>query len=1012
MILTRVRFLALAVFWGLPTAVLAQPADDSLRVPAAALRVLDIPTDVSRPMAMLRAIRVMHALPRQGDPTGPVLDFERLLDSLDRLERELSRAGERGISLTMAANTADRDILHDTLDALGLRTREQRRVFTVEPAGGDSNTQLRALLLKAGIDAASIQKRLNAGEAVHVAPPTVDIPLPIPFGTWVSDVFDNRMTPSRLFSAVIRSRDASLLYYGVQTMTPDSRAFLFKTPGIVQWLYQHAPIVAAFGSAFRVGSDGRVLMPGGAEAEDLWETLADEKLIRPDRFVRALFDRDGGRLAYFASTLWALDDAHARFALGLWISDRRLRQERFNALFQVFAQLDPSWSVSESPFHRPSYDAALLLSNLRLTDAGLMATPTYRKLWERAVDNIELPDSGDRQMREPAEDGVADAAFIAGLLASKVVRDRRVTIERIDAGQRIFATAADADMQDVLVTLRAYGRYPSVVLALERLGIRKPAIYTQAARRVALLEAVDPASVVPLLAQFQGALAILERMSRTAAIPAATLEQLVTSLIAVPFEDERYRGGVAEWLRTQLIPALPAETTRTIEERLLDTLVDRFKATATPFSWEGQDYVVDRERLRREVRSVRDKQKGNSLDTLLVVYGHVAAVTATGLTLDTLKTQIVMLRTDAAKLLPARPWPDAPDAIPTVAKVVDRAIKDLAGIRKQSDINKTARIVRPLLDALDYLLGETLVAVVYAASMGDTGRGPAAAVDVSHRHLFGMTTTVGDARRLVPWQRPTRGSSGLGDAVTGSVMGIDLALSKTRLRRLTAELPESPRLNANDRDTMTDTVALLNPRDLDDAGALQIATAIKRGRARVEQAAEDSRTLDVLAVEARIDASRRGLLDWTARHLSSSVIGLFSLSELFRLGGGTSTAIHGWGTSHEALTGCLCVQLPDDAAFELAAGRPSTGQLGTRVAELNLRVAEFLSDLRVPATLFPGVMALATQDFIDSLPLLYPDDWAAIAGRALAVSRERVEDYVSAVVASGPVRAVEDAGAR
>jgi hypothetical protein len=617
-------------------------------------------------------------------------------------------------------------------------------------------------------------------------------------------------------------------------------------------------------------------------------------------------------------------------------------------------------------------------------------------------------------MREPAEDGAADAAFLAGLLTGKVMRDRRVTIERIDAGQRIFRDAADADMQDVLVALRAYGRYPAVVLALERLGIRKPAIYAQAARRAAALEALDAANVVPLLAQFQGALAILERMSRTAAVPAATLEQLATSLITVSFADEQYHGGIAEWLRTQLVPALPVSPAQTVDDRLLDTLVDRFTASAAPFSWEGEDFVVDGARLRREVKTVREKQKGNSLDTLLAIYGHVAVLTANGLILDTLKARTGMLRADAAKLLPARPWPDAPDAVPNVAKAVDRALKDLAGIRKQTDVNKTTRIVRPLVDALDYLLGETLVAMAYAASMGDPGRGPAAAVDLSHRHLFGFTSTVSDARRLVPWQRPIRGSaSGLGDVVTGSVMGIDVALSKTRLRRLTADaLPESPRLNVNDRDTMTDTVALLNPRDLDDPGALQIASALKRGRMRVEQAAADPPILDALAVEARLDAPRRGVLAWTSRHLSSTAVtGLFSLTELFRLGGGTPGTVGGWGTSHEALTGCLCVRFPDAMAFAFAVGRPSTGQLGSGLAELNLRIAEFLSDLRIPATLFPGVMALATQDFVDSLPLLYQDDWTALSGRAAALSRERVEDYVSAVVASGPVRAVAE-GAR
>jgi hypothetical protein len=57
-------------------------------------------------------------------------------------------------------------------------------------------------------------------------------------------------------------------------------------------------------------------------------------------------------------------------------------------------------------------------------------------------------------------------------------------------------------------------------------------------------------------------------------------------------------------------------------------------------------------------------------------------------------------------------------------------------------------------------------------------------------------------------------------------------------------------------------------------------------------------------------------------------------------------------------------------------------------------------------------MAYATQDYIDSVPLVHPDDWAAIVGRASAITRDRMEDYVSAVMANGPVRAVDEGGSR
>jgi hypothetical protein len=219
-------------------------------------------------------------------------------------------------------------------------------------------------------------------------------------------------------------------------------------------------------------------------------------------------------------------------------------------------------------------------------------------------------------------------------------------------------------------------------------------------------------------------------------------------------------------------------------------------------------------------------------------------------------------------------------------------------------------------------------------------------------------------------------------------------------------------MSANDYETMTRTVALLNPRHLDDAKAKDIAQALRRGRGRVEQAAADVKALDRLAADVRMDSSRRGLLEWTSRHRPESVHEMFSLAELFRLGGGTPSAIDSWGTSHEALTGCLCIRFPDDTAWSITIGRPDTGQLGARVAELNLRVAAMLADLGVPATLFPAVMALATQDYIDTVPLLYPDDWAALTGRASSLTRERVEDYVAAVMASGPVRAIEETRSR
>ena len=131
MLLTRARILSLVCLCALPAAAQAQTPDDTLEVPVGALKVLgyagrDEPAlcdAASDPGACIRRRGATRFRSR--------CDFERLLDGLDHLERELKRSGTRGIVLGMA-RAPQTERLRDTLDALGLRLREQRRVYTVE----------------------------------------------------------------------------------------------------------------------------------------------------------------------------------------------------------------------------------------------------------------------------------------------------------------------------------------------------------------------------------------------------------------------------------------------------------------------------------------------------------------------------------------------------------------------------------------------------------------------------------------------------------------------------------------------------------------------------------------------------------------------------------------------------------------------------------------------------------------------------------------------------------------
>src|SRR5262249_58231345 len=94
--------------------------------------------------------------------------------------------------------------------------------------------------------------------------------------------------------------------------------------------------------------------------------------------------------------------------------------------------------------------------------------------------------------------------------------------------------------------IRGFGCFPVLMLTLERMGVRAPAIYAAAARQAERLTALDAARGHVALAQFQGSLALLARFAAVRTIDTATAERLARDLISVKLNDDgRYDGAIA-----------------------------------------------------------------------------------------------------------------------------------------------------------------------------------------------------------------------------------------------------------------------------------------------------------------------------------------------------------------------------------------------------------------------------------------------------------------------------------
>src|SRR5262245_58215758 len=342
-----------------------------LQVPTAALTALNLPSTDALPMAMARAIRMLHSVPHDDGPLPQMVALEHVLTDLDRLEPELARAGTRGLNRSMAKTNTERTVLRNALTALGLKLREQRKTYIVELDSSKEAITLRARLQTMGIETASLPKRFTSGESIVITPAVTGLPLPLTTEIWSSIVFERTVPEKMLFGTIIRDRRASRLYYGLQSMSLSTLAFVTKNPDLLRHFYRDAAgPIAAFGGSFVLDDSGRAAVPGGADAIELWQAVVDEQVTRPDRFARTLFSRDSGRLAYFFDTIRRLDEPHQRFALGLSIRDRAIRLDRFRALYRTFATIDDKLILTDMPFLRPPYDPATLLSVIAVTSSG------------------------------------------------------------------------------------------------------------------------------------------------------------------------------------------------------------------------------------------------------------------------------------------------------------------------------------------------------------------------------------------------------------------------------------------------------------------------------------------------------------------------------------------------------------------------------------------------------------------------------------------------------------------
>jgi hypothetical protein len=358
--------------------------------------------------------------------------------------------------------------------------------------------------------------------------------------------------------------------------------------------------------------------------------------------------------------------------------------------------------------------------------------------------------------------------------------------------------------------------------------------------------------------------------------------------------------------------------------------------------------------------------------------------------------------------------PRSSDAIERYRRVAEALTrnKTRASGTDRATAAKLAAAAATLRGLSDDLLARGLLELTYAISLGQSDRAWITADEASAGHEFGFTAD-GPKRGDAAWRRPVAGADQRREwRASGALLGLEVSLGELGLVRLsTRPPPRRPTINEEDRRSIVETAALVEPAAITDADRDRLVAAIARGRARL---AETHTAIEALALadDIGLAAERRTLFEWLVVRDPARLATSLSPLELLRLGlatrdaGGAlalDTRLDAWGATAEASTGCLCLRLATTPPWEALAGRWGTGLFAAAFPDLNLRLAELLATLQMPSELLAPVLASATLDLANHAAIRGQDDRRGLVQFVQALTPARVEQYLALLTTGGPL---------
>jgi hypothetical protein len=345
----------------------APPVSDTVVIPGplrSFQRMAGISQEVSpSDVLALFARRIYMQGYEEGNPT----EFLLLIDRYLRQARELQFLAGPGETIKVSSC----DDAGKLLRILGYRLREScgQKDLALET----ENPTKAFLTIDSGFPLVELEEALQNNAPFSYSYPSTPVPVLFHQSDWVGLSAAAKRGSGDLVDILLSNPWVARLYWAISQNNMGTRNALQRSPGLGA-LLPYAGVLEFYGSQINIRSS-HVIVPGGANAQADWKSLAGASPDSPDKFVMALLTKDRGWLAAYFDTLSRVSELEQQHLT---------ESSRLKRLYEAFLPSDPNATPTQGVFRR-SPDLLVLFTRVQWEPDGTPHVPGDMTVWKEIL---------------------------------------------------------------------------------------------------------------------------------------------------------------------------------------------------------------------------------------------------------------------------------------------------------------------------------------------------------------------------------------------------------------------------------------------------------------------------------------------------------------------------------------------------------------------------------------------------------------------------------------------------